>query len=147
MRLLLSAGDAVSVVGDRDLLFDAISNLVDNAIKHGGGQGEVEIGIERAGDGPLLWIADRGPGIPIAERNHVLRRFYRLERSRNSPGNGLGLSLVAAVANLHNARMEMTENSPGLRIEFHFPAPQHIISNSSDRQSSHRHFASSYPSR
>jgi signal transduction histidine kinase len=147
VRLLLSAGDAVSVVGDRDLLFDAISNLVDNALKHGGDQGEVEIAVDQAVDGPLLWIADRGPGIPIAERKHVLRRFYRLERSRNSPGNGLGLSLVAAVANLHDARIEMTENSPGLRIELHFPAPQRTASSSSDRQSGHRQFASSYPSR
>ena len=147
VRLLLSAGGAISVVGDRDLLFDAISNLVDNALKHGGGQGEVEVAVEQARDGPVLWIADRGPGIPIAERNYVLRRFYRLERSRNSPGNGLGLSLVAAVANLHDARIEMTDNSPGLRIELHFPAPRRMASSSSDHQSRSREFASSYLSR
>jgi len=145
VRLLLSAGEAVSVIGDRDLLFDAISNLVDNALKHG--QGEVEIAVEQAVDGPLLWVADHGPGIPIAERKHVLRRFYRLERSRNSPGNGLGLSLIAAVANLHDARIEMTENSPGLRIELHFPMAQRTTSSMSDRQSSHGQLASSYPSR
>jgi signal transduction histidine kinase len=147
VRLRLSAGEAVFVVGDRDLLFDAISNLVDNALKHGGGRGEVEIAVEQAVDGPFLWVADRGPGVPIAERKHVLRRFYRLERSRNSPGNGLGLSLVAAVAKLHDARIEMTENSPGLRIELHFPVPQRTTSSISDRQSSHGQLASSYPSR
>jgi len=124
VRLQLSAGDAVFVVGDRDLLFDAISNLVDNAIKHGGDQGEVAIKVARGLHGPVLSIGDRGPGIPLAERKHVLRRFYRLERSRNRPGNGLGLSLVAAVANLHDAEIVMADNSPGLRIDLHFPSPR-----------------------
>jgi hypothetical protein len=66
-------------------------------------------------------VANRGPGIPVEERKNVLRRFYRLEASRNSPGSGLGLSLVAAVANLHGTRIEMTDNSPGLLIELQFP--------------------------
>ena len=134
VRLQLSAGEAVLVVGDRDLLFDAISNLVDNAIKHGGDRGEVEITVARCADGPVLAIGDRGPGIPIEERNHVLRRFYRLERSRNRPGNGLGLSLVAAVANLHNARIIMADNTPGLRIELHFPIPQRATPSEFDQQ-------------
>jgi signal transduction histidine kinase len=121
ITLRLAAGDRAEVVGDRDLLFDAISNLVDNAIKHGGkGDGEVTVAVSHNADGPVLSVADRGPGIPIEEREHVLRRFYRLERSRKSPGNGLGLSLVAAVANLHGARIEMADNSPGLRSELHF---------------------------
>jgi signal transduction histidine kinase len=124
VRLQLSAGDAVFVVGDRDLLFDAISNLVDNAIKHGGDQGEVAIKVASGSHGPVLSIGDRGPGIPLAERKHVLRRFYRLERSRNRPGNGLGLSLVAAVANLHGTEIVMADNSPGLRIDLHFPLPR-----------------------
>jgi signal transduction histidine kinase len=121
VTLRLAASDRAEVVGDRDLLFDAISNLVDNAIKHGGkGDGEVTVAVSRNAAGPVLSVADRGPGIPIEEREHVLRRFYRLERSRKSPGNGLGLSLVAAVANLHGARIEMADNSPGLRSELHF---------------------------
>jgi signal transduction histidine kinase len=120
VTLQLAASDQVDVVGDRDLLFDAISNLVDNAIKHGGRKGSVMIAVSYGADGSLLSVADRGPGIPIEERKHVLRRFYRLERSRNSSGNGLGLSLVAAVASLHGARIEMADNSPGLRIELHF---------------------------
>jgi signal transduction histidine kinase len=115
-------------------LFDAISNLVDNAIKHGGDRGEVRIAVARCADGPVLAISDRGPGIPIEERNHVLRRFYRLERSRNRPGNGLGLSLVAAVANLHGARIVMFDNSPGLKIELHFPVPQRAIPSMFDHQ-------------
>ena len=115
-----TAGQAL-VVGDRDLLFDALSNLVDNAIKHGGSRGEVTVGVAPGADGAVLAVTDCGPGIPGAERNHVLRRFYRLERSRNSPGNGLGLSLVAAVAKLHGAIIEMADNAPGLRIALRFP--------------------------
>jgi len=134
VRLQLSAGETVSVVGDRDLLFDAISNLVDNAIKHGGDHREVRIAVARCADGPVLSISDRGPGIPVEERNHVMRRFYRLERSRKRPGNGLGLSLVAAVANLHNARIVMADNSPGLRIELHFPIPQGAVSSIFDQE-------------
>jgi signal transduction histidine kinase len=121
VTLCLSGNESVNVVGDRDLLFDAVSNLVDNAIKHGGPKGSVTIALSYGADGPLVTVADRGPGIPIEERKHVFRRFYRLEVSRNSPGNGLGLSLVAAVANLHGARIEMADNSPGLIIELHFP--------------------------
>jgi signal transduction histidine kinase len=124
VRLQVSAGETVSVIGDRDLLFDAISNLVDNAIKHGGDRGEISVAVARCLDGPILLISDRGPGIPMEERNHVLRRFYRLERSRNRPGNGLGLSLIAAVASLHGARIIMADNSPGLRVELHFPNPE-----------------------
>ena len=120
VTLELCARDRVNVVGDRDLLFDAISNLVDNAIKYGGPKGSVTLAVSFSADGPLVSVADRGPGIPLEERKHVLRRFYRLEVSRNSPGNGLGLSLVAAVANLHGARIEMADNSPGLRFELHF---------------------------
>jgi signal transduction histidine kinase len=134
IRLPLSAGETVFVVGDRDLLFDAISNFVDNAIKHGGDRGEVRIAVARCGDGPVLSISDRGPGIPLEERNHVLRRFYRLERSRNRPGNGLGLSLVAAVAYLHGAHIVMADNSPGLRIELHFPIRQRAVQSMFDRQ-------------
>jgi signal transduction histidine kinase len=132
--LQLSAGEKVSVIGDRDLLFDAISNLVDNAIKHGGDRGEVRITVARCVDGPVLSIGDRGPGIPFEERNHVLRRFYRLERSRNRPGNGLGLSLVAAVASLHSAQIVMADNAPGLRIELHFPIAQPAAPSVFDQQ-------------
>lgn len=121
VTLQLAASHRVDVVGDRDLLFDAISNLVDNAIKHGGRKGCATVAVSCRTDGLVLSVADRGPGIPIEERQHVLRRFYRLESSRNSPGNGLGLSLVAAVASLHGARIKMADNSPGLRIELHFP--------------------------
>jgi signal transduction histidine kinase len=134
VRLKVFAPETVSVVGDRDLLFDAISNLVDNGIKHGGNRGEISVAVARGTEGPILSIGDRGPGIPIEERSHVLRRFYRLERSRNRPGNGLGLSLVAAVAGLHGAHIIMADNSPGLRIELHFPNPQRVAPSTSNQQ-------------
>jgi signal transduction histidine kinase len=127
VRLYLDAHKVVHIVGDRDLLFDAISNLVDNAIKHGGNRGKVSIAVRREADCPILTISDRGPGIPIEERKQVLKRFYRLERSRNSPGNGLGLSLVAAVADLHGACVVLANNGPGLRVELRFPSPQRDI--------------------
>jgi signal transduction histidine kinase len=111
----------VIVVGDRDLLFDALSNLMDNAIKYGGRNGEVTVAIAQTEAGAAIAVADRGPGIPPEERRNVLKRFYRLERSRSSPGNGLGLSLVAAVACLHGARIELSDNDPGLRVTLRFP--------------------------
>ncbi len=117
----LVASQPVLVDGDRDLLFDAIANLVDNAVKHGGDDGEVTIEVKQGAEGPILAVRDRGPGIPADERKNVLKRFYRLERSRSTPGNGLGLSLVAAVAQLHGAQIAMASNEPGLRIELCFP--------------------------
>ena len=134
VRLQFSGNDPLSIAGDRDLLFDAISNLVDNAIKHGGEHNEVIVAVLRRPDGPVLSVTDRGPGIPFEERGNVLRRFYRLERSRSSAGNGLGLSLVAAVANLHGARIEMTDNAPGLRVELQFPNHESALVQSDNAQ-------------
>ena len=68
----------------------------------------------------MVSVSDNGPGIPAGEFHHVFRRFYRLERSRCTPGNGLGLSLVAAVVRLHDARITLADNKPGLKIELHF---------------------------
>lgn len=113
----------VLVTGDRDLLFNAMANLVDNALKHGGESGQVTVEVARRAGGPLVSVADHGPGIPVDERSHVFKRFYRLESSRHTPGNGLGLSLVAAVANLHGARIEMLDNAPGLEFRLWFPSP------------------------
>ncbi len=78
---------------------------------------------ENIDDSPVISIADDGPGIPADEHEHVFKRFYRLEQSRYTPGNGLGLSLVAAVARLHDARIEMLDNSPGLKLRLRFSAP------------------------
>ena len=120
VMLRVFGDDGMHAIGDRDLLFDALSNLLDNAIHHGGRGGRVAIALAHDGTGLTVSVADGGPGIPAEERHNVLKRFYRLERSRNSPGNGLGLSLVAAVAGLHGARLEMSDNAPGLRVTLHF---------------------------
>jgi signal transduction histidine kinase len=72
----------------------------------------------------VVSVADDGPGIPAGEYAHVFKRFYRLERSRYAPGNGLGLSLVAAIARLHAARIEMLDNAPGLKLRLWFSTPR-----------------------
>ena len=113
----------VLVTGDRDLLFDAVANLVDNAIKYGRDAGRVTVEVTQNDRGAVVAVADDGPGIPDDERQHVFKRFYRLERSRHTPGNGLGLSLVAAVARLHGAHIEMLDNKPGLTCRLQFPLP------------------------
>jgi signal transduction histidine kinase len=118
--LTMASDREVLVTGDRDLLFDAIANLVDNAIKHGPAGGKVVVTCRNVDLGAVISIADDGPGIPADEREHVFRRFYRLEQSRYAPGNGLGLSLVAAVARLHGARIEMLDNAPGLQFKLWF---------------------------
>lgn len=122
-RLTIAGEPEVLVTGDRDLIFDAIANLVDNAIKHGRHGGQVVVANENIDGRPVISIADDGPGIPAEECEHVFKRFYRLEHSRYAPGNGLGLSLVAAVARLHGARIEMLDNAPGLRLKLWFSAP------------------------
>jgi signal transduction histidine kinase len=122
-RLTITGDHEVLVSGDRDLIFDAIANLVDNAIKHGRAGGEVVVTNETIDGQPVVSIADDGPGIPIDQCEHVFKRFYRLEQSRYTPGNGLGLSLVAAVARLHGARIELLDNAPGLKLRLWFAVP------------------------
>jgi signal transduction histidine kinase len=121
--LTLEGDRQVLVTGDRDLLFDAIANLVDNAIKHGRAGGRVVVESENAEGGAVISVGDDGPGIPADQHEHVFKRFYRLEQSRYTPGNGLGLSLVSAVARLHGARIEMLDNAPGLKFRLRFAAP------------------------
>jgi signal transduction histidine kinase len=120
-RITLTADKRVLVRGDRDLLFDALANLLDNAIKHGRDGGLVTVGVKELARGAVLTICDDGPGIPEDEREHIFRRFYRLERSRCTPGNGLGLSLVAAVARVHGAAIELTDCFPGICLQLCFP--------------------------
>jgi signal transduction histidine kinase len=122
-HLSLVRDQHVFVTGDRDLLFDAIANLVDNAIKHGREAGQVTVEVDHSDGEGVISVADDGPGLPADEQQNVFKRFYRLERSRRTPGSGLGLSVVAAVARLHGARIEMFDNRPGLKVRLRFPAP------------------------
>jgi len=119
-RLTVTGDREVWVTGDRDLIFDSIANLVDNSIKHGRAGGQIIVANETIDGMPVFSVSDDGPGIPADRREQVFKRFYRLEHSRYTPGNGLGLSLVAAVARLHGARIEMQDNAPGLKITLRF---------------------------
>jgi len=116
----LEAEPGVIVRGNRHLLSQALSNLVDNAIKFSPAAGTIEVGARRVRDGVELRVADHGPGIPAHEREHVLQRFVRLDSARERPGTGLGLSLVAAVVKLHGARLGLGDNAPGLVVTIRF---------------------------
>lgn len=119
--LIVEPGDSLTVHGDRDLLFQALTNLVDNAVKYAPTGGTVRVDARRASDRLELIVTDSGPGIPADQREAVLQRFVRLESSRGSPGSGLGLSLVNAVARLHNGEVRLEDNEPGLRVRVRLP--------------------------
>ena len=108
--------------GDRNLLFQAVANLVDNAIKYTPNSGVVSVRLWTQQRQFMVEIADSGPGVPPAERDKVLQRFYRVEASRSEqPGNGLGLSLVNAVVKLHGGSGQLGDNFPGLRVSLRLP--------------------------
>ncbi|MDE2182913.1 MAG: HAMP domain-containing histidine kinase [Alphaproteobacteria bacterium] len=117
---VLPAG-ALSVEGNRSLISQALANLIDNAIKYTPDGGRIAVSLGETPSGIDLAVADTGPGIPASERARVLERFVRLESSRNSPGTGLGLSLVAAVAKLHGAQLTLGDAEPGLKATLSFP--------------------------
>jgi signal transduction histidine kinase len=109
------------VRGDRNLIFQALTNLLDNAIKYTPTGGAVAVSLEAGDDGHVLCVSDNGAGIPAEMRDKVLQRFYRLDKSRSKPGAGLGLSLVHAIAQRHNARLVLSDNRPGLKVQLVFP--------------------------
>jgi len=113
---------AVEMRGDRDLLFQALANLLDNAIKFSpsGGVIRVQTAQTPAG-GAMIEVVDSGPGIPVDERERVFQRFYRGEASRHTAGNGLGLSLVGAIVMQHGGRIMLGDAAPGLRVNIDFP--------------------------
>lgn len=123
VHLDVRAGAGAIIRGNRNLVLQALANLVDNAIKYTPQGGSVSVSLENGGSGPALVVADSGPGIPAEDRPRVTERFVRLESSRHSPGTGLGLSLVAAVARLHEAELELRDNAPGLRAGLRFRHP------------------------
>jgi signal transduction histidine kinase len=138
LRLVVEAPGPAPIRGHRELISQALANLVDNAIKYaapaprlvaaGGATAEpeeappaitVEAGVQ--GDRVVLTVADRGPGIPPDQRAHAVERFVRLEQSRSQPGSGLGLSLASAVAHLHHGELRLEDNAPGLRAVIVLP--------------------------
>ena len=109
-------GDGVPARGDRNLLGSALASLVDNAIKYAGPGATVEVSAGSDAHGNWLAVRDNGPGVPKEELPKLTQRFYRLDKSRHLPGNGLGLSIVAAIAALHGGSLEIEDAAPGLRV-------------------------------
>lgn len=109
------------VQGDRDLLFQALANIIENSAKHAPHAGVIQITLRKEESRARIDIRDNGPGIPPDEREKVFRRFYRIDRSRSTKGNGLGLSLVAAVIALHDGSVELRDNHPGLHTLIRLP--------------------------
>lgn len=127
--VLQVATSAAPLHGNRELISQALANLVENAIKYGkpvtgedAATPEILIDARRDGDQVLLSVGDHGPGIPEADRQHAVERFVRLEASRTLPGSGLGLSLASAVAKLHGGELRLDDNAPGLRVTLVLPA-------------------------
>jgi len=109
------------IQGDRDLLFQVFSNVLDNAIKYTPYAGQIRLVVKDQPDLVQISVCDSGPGIPTDAHGKVFERFYRLEESRSSPGNGLGLSLVAAIVHLHYGRVELADCNPGLSLTITLP--------------------------
>ena len=124
LELDLAAGASLAAHGDPQLLAQAVGNLLDNAIKFSGAGGTVQVTASHAAgeEGMAIAVRDQGPGIADADKPKVVQRFYRGDRSRATPGAGLGLALVAAVARLHGGRLELRDNLPGLAAILHLVA-------------------------
>lgn len=125
--LVLKTEAAPPVRGSRALISQALANLLDNALKYAAGGGMIEISVKKSQKGHVrLAVADDGPGVPLADREHIFQRFVRLESSRTTHGSGLGLSLVAAIARAHGAAVKVDAGGlggaqPGLSIALVFP--------------------------
>jgi len=127
LQLITDIDGSLPVHGSRELVGQALANLVDNAIKYGangraGEENEIRVATHRENGSALLTVADHGAGIAPEDRGRAVERFVRLEPSRSRPGVGLGLSLAAAVARLHGGELKLEDNSPGLRVTLTLPA-------------------------
>lgn len=120
-RLQVQTDGAIGMRGNRDLLFQALSNLLDNAVKYTPQGGMITLSLARRDGTAELTVADNGHGIPVEHRGRVFERLYRVDESRSTPGSGLGLSLVRAVAMLHDGSCEIADNQPGTRVILRLP--------------------------
>ncbi len=109
-----------TIRANRQLLAQAVSNLLENAIKYSDERGYIKLELGLLDGQPAITVSDNGPGIPVNDRERVLERFQRLDTARSSPGSGLGLSMVNAIAKLHNATLLLEDNNPGLKISLVF---------------------------
>lgn len=121
LALTHQAEPGLYVHGNRQLLAQAITNLLDNAVKYTPAPGNISLSVTRQGENVVVTVADNGQGIPADKREQVFKRFTRLDNARSTPGNGLGLSLVKAVADLHGATILLDDNHPGLQASLRFP--------------------------
>jgi len=128
--------DSVRIDGDRNLLFQLISNLLDNAIKYAPMQSRIHVQLNAKDTSAVLSISDSGPGIAAGEHEHVFDRFVRLESHRGTPGSGLGLSVVRAIAIQHHANISLQSANPGLRVVLRFPLANDNVSGNMDKMSS-----------
>ncbi|MGH8278600.1 MAG: sensor histidine kinase [Gammaproteobacteria bacterium] len=120
IRFVSAIVSGVQITGNPQLIAQAISNLLGNAIKYTPAGGQVQLALERNARGSAVTVIDNGPGIPAELRSKALERFVRLDASRSTPGNGLGLSLVKAIAERHGAELTLADNTPGLRVALQF---------------------------
>ncbi len=121
-RLELEGLDSLAIEGDRELITQMLVNLVENGLRHAGRRPWVRVRCAVKRGQPVLSVVDDGPGVPDSERERLFDRFHRLEASRSTPGSGLGLSMVAAVAKLHGAEVSLHDATPGLDVRVTFPA-------------------------
>jgi signal transduction histidine kinase len=131
VALKVDAARGLTIVGNRELIGQAVANLIDNAVKYGAGEAkgpraanrsEVAVIARRDGEAVTIEVADHGPGIPAADRARAVHRFVRLEGARSRPGSGLGLSLAAAVMRMHGGAVRLEDNAPGLKVAVTLPA-------------------------
>jgi signal transduction histidine kinase len=116
IELGVAAPDPVWIRGDQDLVREAVSNLVENAIKFTPAGGEVWISCGLRGDAPFLEVRDNGPGVPLHERDEIFRRFYRAASPTGVEGHGLGLSIAKTIAELHGFELRVEDGAPGARF-------------------------------
>jgi signal transduction histidine kinase len=121
LSISAAQGSGAQIHGDRELLTQLFANLVENSLRHCPPGTAIELSVTRRQDQVLASVSDNGPGIPADEREKVFRRLYRLDKSRTTPGNGLGLSLVRAIADLHGASIALEDCRPGLAVIISFP--------------------------
>jgi len=120
IEAVLPNGGTAMISGEKGLLGQVLANLIENALRHTPAGASIKVAVSTQADKVCLEVSDTGPGVPANERQNVLRRLYRLETSRTTPGNGLGLSLVAAIVDMHDGEIELSDNKPGLRVAMTF---------------------------
>ena len=120
VRITSDLSCVTEIIADRDLVFQLITNLIDNALKYTPQGGNVHLAVSEDNSAIVVSVSDSGCGIPADQHSLVTQRFYRTDKSRQQPGSGLGLSLVQAVADYHGATLSFADNAPGLRVDVVF---------------------------